>query len=736
MSNHILPDMFNNKWTSINNGIQTILVDNNQHPRYADIIKIINSVSKMKNGNQQLYNRIRETISLHLKSKVLVDVLNSLNKNFLAILDKCWTNYKKSMILLKDMLMCMGKYLKSNNLEPIDNVGISLFLDIIIQHDRIKNYLRKRLLIMVIKYRKHKIIKYSALKNACQMLVELGLTDEHVYEEVFERPFLALSRKFYYNKSQILFKNHIHSYYIFIAKMNAIIEAKLAKHFLHISTKRRIIEVVNDELIKKHILTIIDIKRRGCIFSKGYRIINKALHINDIKCMFELFDDYIYGPRILSHFLKKYLVEQLKIVENKNKRQLNPVTYVQRLLDVNSKLNCLLCYSLYKNNEIFKKTIFSTFKHFINLHPKFPEYLSLFIDKNVQEKKCFGSEKNKKKTPILDQVVVLFKFLQDIYVFKKYYKQHLAKRLLSKCFNEDNEKNMISNLKTEFGDQFTSKFEGMVKDIAKSNTIMDLFKINLTASQSLNCTNIDLSVCVLTTEFWSLPTSSTKCNIPNIAYLPYEEFKTFYLSKNYGHKLQIQPQLGSAEIIFNKNYMNTRNVHKNLLEVSTYQMAILMLFNSFNKITMETIMKKTKINENDLTRELQLLVTGKLSQRILLKSPNIKEIKPHHEFCINELFSCLKIHLITTEEENKLELRKTKEMVEEDRKHEIQAVLVRIMKVHKKLTHNNLTMEVTDQLRRRFVPSPMLINKCIERLIENGYLRRSPKNRNTYIYVA
>lgn len=43
--------------------------------------------------------------------------------------------------------------------------------------------------------------------------------------------------------------------------------------------------------------------------------------------------------------------------------------------------------------------------------------------------------------------------------------------------------------------------------------------------------------------------------------------------------------------------------------------------------------------------------------------------------------------------------------------------------------HNNLVAEVTDQLKSRFLPSPILIKKRIESLIEREYLARTPEDR-------
>lgn len=45
------------------------------------------------------------------------------------------------------------------------------------------------------------------------------------------------------------------------------------------------------------------------------------------------------------------------------------------------------------------------------------------------------------------------------------------------------------------------------------------------------------------------------------------------------------------------------------------------------------------------------------------------------------------------------------------------------------LQHNILVTEVTEQLRGRFLPSPVIIKKRIEGLIEREYLARTPEDR-------
>lgn len=51
---------------------------------------------------------------------------------------------------------------------------------------------------------------------------------------------------------------------------------------------------------------------------------------------------------------------------------------------------------------------------------------------------------------VLDKTMVLFRYLLEKDVFERYYKTHLAKRLLlNKSVSDDSEKNMISKLKVK-----------------------------------------------------------------------------------------------------------------------------------------------------------------------------------------------------------------------------------------------------------------------------------------------
>jgi len=383
----------------------------------------------------------------------------------------------------------------------------------------------------------------------------------------------------------------------------------------------------------------------------------------------------------------------------------------------------------FSNDKTFQHSLNQSFEFFINLNNKSPEYLSLFIDTKLKIGLKGATEEEVEKT--LDKVMMIFRFIQEKDVFEKYYKQHLAKRLLlSRSVSDDAERNMIAKLKTECGYQFTSKLEGMFTDMKLSSDTMENFK-NFLTTHGNSLGGVDMNVHVLTTGFW--PTqSAAKCNLPAEILNCCDIFKKFYLSNHNGRRLTWQTNMGTAEL---KAQFGPK---RHEINVSTYQMCILLLFNSTESLSFKEIRDATEIPVPDLKRSLLALSCGKY--KILVKKPLTKKVDETDVFDFNSKFRSklyrVKITGVATGEKQAEENQEIREKIDEDRKHQIEAAIVRIMKSRKTLEHNNLIAEVTKQLQARFVPNPVIIKKRIESLIEREYLERSKNDRKVYNYLA
>jgi cullin 3 len=78
---------------------------------------------------------------------------------------------------------------------------------------------------------------------------------------------------------------------------------------------------------------------------------------------------------------------------------------------------------------------------------------------------------------ILEKTITVFRFVAEKDVFERYYKAHLAKRLLyNRSTSDDAERGMLAKLKIECGYQFTQKLEGMFHDMKLSADMQTAFK--------------------------------------------------------------------------------------------------------------------------------------------------------------------------------------------------------------------------------------------------------------------
>uniref|UniRef100_A0A8C7YS15 Cullin 3 n=1 Tax=Oryzias sinensis TaxID=183150 RepID=A0A8C7YS15_9TELE len=704
----------NNIWDLLKNAIQEIQRKNNSGLSFEELYRNAYTMVLHKHG-EKLYTGLREVVTEHLINKVREDVLNSLNNNFLQTLNQAWNDHQTAMVMIRDILMYMDRvYVQQNNVENVYNLGLIIFRDQVVRYGCIRDHLRQTLLDMIARERKGEVVDRGAIRNACQMLMILGLEGRSVYEEDFEAPFLEMSAEFFQMESQKFLAENSAS--VYIKKVEARINEEIERvmHCLDKSTEEPIVKVVERELISKHMKTIVEMENSGLVHML------KNGKTDDLACMYKLFSRVPNGLKTMCECMSAYLREQGKALVSEEGEGKNPVDYIQGLLDLKSRFDRFLQES-FNNDRLFKQTIAGDFEYFLNLNSRSPEYLSLFIDDKL--KKGVKGLTEQEVESILDKAMVLFRFMQEKDVFERYYKQHLARRLLTnKSVSDDSEKNMISKLKTECGCQFTSKLEGMFRDMSISNTTMDEFRQHLqTTGVSLG--GVDLTVRVLTTGYWPTQSATPKCSIPPSPRHAFEVFRRFYLGKHSGRQLTLQHHMGSADL--------NATFYGPIKKVNASR--------DHGRVLLSSIL--SCFLKRELVRALQSLACGKPTQRVLTKEPKSKEIENGHVFTVNDQFTS-KLHrvkiqtVVAKQGESDPERKETRQKVDDDRKHEIEAAIVRIMKSRKKMQHNVLVAEVTQQLRARFLPSPVVIKKRIEGLIEREYLARTPEDRKVYTYVA
>lgn len=487
-------------------------------------------------------------------------------------------------------------------------------------------------------------------------------------------------------------------------------ENERLNHYLNVSTRQPLILCLEKHLIGEHISTILQ---------KGLDLLLDQHKKDDLKLLYSLISRIPHGVDQLRNAYSQYIKKRGRdIVINPEK----DTTMIQELIDFKDKLDEL--NDCWLNNEKFSHALKDSFEYFINQRANKPaELIAKYIDSKLRSgnKEATDDELDK----ILDKILVLFRFIHGKDVFEAFYKKDLAKRLLvGKSASVDAEKSMLLKLKQECGSGFTMKLEGMFKDIELSKDIMVAFD-----QQYQNKSSISLTVNVLTMTYWPTYPPAQVLLPPEMAKLQ-ERFTDFYKKKHHGKNLQWQPALGHCLV---KGYYDKSNTKE--FQLSLYQSLVLILFNDRDEIGYEDIKEATKIEENELKRTLQSLACGKAT--VIIKNSKGVDIRQDDTFTYNKDFKhklyrikINQVQLKETQEENEA----TVEKVFQDRQYQVDAAIVRIMKMRKTLAHTQLISEVVNQLK--FPIKQPDIKKRIESLIDRDYLKRDEQNPEKYVYLA
>lgn len=202
----------------------------------------------------------------------------------------------------------------------------------------------------------------------------------------------------------------------------------------------------------------------------------------------------------------------------------DPKIYVQTILEVHKKYNALVLTS-FKNDNGFVAALDKACGKFINTNAvtiaskstsKSPELLAKYCDLLLRK-----SSKNPEEAELedtLNQVMVVFKYIEDKDVFQKFYSKMLAKRLVNHTSaSDDAEASMISKLKQACGYEYTIKLQRMFQDIGISKDLNDKFRQRIKSSEQP--TEIDFSIQVLSSGSWPF-SQSFNFSLPSEVRIP------------------------------------------------------------------------------------------------------------------------------------------------------------------------------------------------------------------------
>ncbi|TDL23149.1 Cullin-domain-containing protein [Rickenella mellea] len=684
-----------------------------------------------------LYNKLTKYLVAHLKT--VRDNSDSLvDEALLRYYAKEWDRYTTGANYINRLFTYLNRHWVKREKDEgrkgvytVYTLALVQWKQYFFMHVHQKNQkLAGAVLRLIEQQRNGETIDQGLVKKVVDSFVSLGLdeTDTNkasldVYKEYFETPFLNATEKYYKNESEAFLAENSVSDYLKKAEERLKEEEDRVERYLHTTTRKTLVAKCEHVLIREHSETMWEEFQKLLDFDKD----------EDLQRMYSLLSRIPEGLEPLrkkfeEHVKKAGLSAVAKLGGEGGAAvdALDPKAYVDALLEVHRKNSETVTRS-FRGEAGFVASLDKACREFVNRNSatgssttKSPELLAKHADALLRKNNKLAEEGDLEGA--LNQVMVLFKYIEDKDVFQTFYTTKLSKRLIhGVSASDESEASMISKLKEACGFEYTNKLQRMFTDMSLSKDLTDQFKERMAQAHPED-SDLSFSIMVLGTNFWPLNAPNNDFVIPKEILPTYDRFQRYYQAKHSGRKLTWLWNYSKNEL--RTNYLN----QKYILMTSSYQMAVLVQYNVNDTLSLDELVTATAISKDILGQVLALLVKAK----ILINDET-------DQYDLNPNFKSKKIRVNLNQPikaEVKAESTDVLKTVDDDRKYVIQATIVRIMKARKTMKNQPLIQEVISQIQQRFKPNIQDIKKAIDTLLEKEYMERVDGTRDTFAYVA
>ncbi|KAF2154152.1 Cullin-domain-containing protein [Myriangium duriaei CBS 260.36] len=687
---------------------------------------------------EDLYKRLNDYLKRHLE-QVHAEMIKHADEALLADYIKEWNRYTTAGTYNNHLFRYLNRHWVKREVDE----GKKDIYDIYTLHlvrwkedmfGSTQNAVMGAVLRQVEKQRNGETIEQGQIKRVVDSFVSLGIDEQDsskstldVYRQYFEKPYLEATEKFYSQESQQFLADNSVVEYMKKAEQRLEEEKERVGLFLLNEIMVPLMKTCDKALIADHCTILRD----------EFQVLLDNDRVDDMARMYKLLARIPEGldplrQKFEAHVLNAGLAAVVKV----SATDMEPRTYVEALLEVHAKYSDLVTTAFAGESE-FVRSLDNACRKYVNNNAvcksgsaKCSELLSKHADTLLKRSSKSTEEDDMEKH--LNNIMTIFKYIEDKDVFHKFYSKTLAKRLVQgTSASNDAETSMISKLKDASGFEYTNKLQRMFQDMQTSKDLNSAFDdwqaTNLDEADRKAV--IDAYYNILGTGFWPLQPATTPFAPPIEIQRTYERFQNFYNSKHQGRKLTWLWHLCKGEV--RANYIKMNKVPYTF-QVSTYQMAILLMFNNGDLVSYDEISEATKCNKETLDPSIAIMVKAK----VILPQPEGAGQESGTTYKLNHSFKNkkLKVNLnIAIKAEQKQEAEDTHKTIEEDRKMLMQSAIVRIMKSRKTMKHPALVAEVITQIKNRFVPKIPDIKKCIDILLEKEYLERLENDELGYL---
>ncbi|KAL9057528.1 MAG: hypothetical protein Q9162_002260 [Coniocarpon cinnabarinum] len=690
---------------------------------------------------EELYNHLSRYLKSHLEA-VLRNGPGQSDEQLLVYYIKEWKRYTTAATFVNHLFRYLNRHWVKREIEEgkkniYDVYTLHLVTWYQVMFGDTQNTVMAAVLRLVERLRNGETVEHSQIKSVVDSFVALGIDENdqnkgtlEVYRNYFEKPFLANTESYYQTESDRFLAENPVVEYMKKAETRLNEEREHVPLFLIEDIRTPLTKVCNETLITRH---------RNTLQEEFQKLLDDD-RIEDLGRMYRLLLRIPDGLDPLRTRFEKHVVNTGRVEVEKaaaeSGENVEPKAYVDALLAVHTQYSDLVNKAFSSESE-FVRSLDSACTEYVN-HNKVcekatnrsPELLAKYTDQLLKRSAQSAEEDDLEKQ--LTQVMTIFKYINDKDVFQKFYSRMLAKRLVSSAASDDAETNMISKLKEACGFEYTNKLQRMFQDMQISKDLNSSYRDHLENQDFDKKNAVDATYQILGTGFWPLNPPNTPFTPPNTIVKTYERFQNFYTQKHSGRKLTWLWHMCKGEV--RANYTKSASKIPYTFQVSTYQMAILLLFNESTNDTVayDEMQAATTLVKETLDPSIAIMVKA----RVIIPEPENAKPESGTVYKLNHNFKQKKVKVnlnIQIKSEAKQEADDTHKTIEEDRKLVIQSAIVRIMKSRKKMRHQVLLQETIQQISSRFKPSVQDIKKCVDILIEKEYLERLDDGELAYL---
>jgi cullin 3 len=436
------PQFATKTWGVLENAIGEIFNANASHLSFEALYRASYNMVLHRHA-ELLYSNLRNVIEAHLATQA-AEVAGKNDDEFLGALDKKWQAHKVAMQMIRDILMYLDRtHVEQNNKTSVYDAGLECFRDYVARHVQIKERLLKMMLDFIQQERDGERIDRQLARRIAGMYSDIS---HQLYQEDFEVPFLETSQQFYEKESQRYMQECTCADFLKKAEKRLEEEATRVEHYLDDRTGPKIRRKVQDTMILAHMQSLVDMENSGLV-----AMLRDDRH-EDLHRMYRLFREVQGGAELIKSSMAAYLVSFGTELVQAPEKQKAPLEFIRCLLELKAKFDVILKEALSskgeaggmydKTDKAFATAVNSAFEQFMNKNQRTPEFLSIYVDRQLKSE--LGGVAEDEADTILEKAMMLFKLLDDKDVFERYYKLHLAKRLLTKgTVSDDLEKSFV-----------------------------------------------------------------------------------------------------------------------------------------------------------------------------------------------------------------------------------------------------------------------------------------------------